>query len=173
MSKYLDTISYFTSLAQSNLMLRHNGFDDGVQRKAFISISDEEELIADIINNLADKFAVQVGFTNTSGSNDGAVNNTYTHSLRFYVKATIVYGEQSVKENSYDQAFAIAQQWQQKIMYDATVNDGCGALGFVDLGSFTCTKLPPLYDNHFGFQLTFTEQAPDASYLLPDYQNWD
>lgn len=173
MSKYIDAITYFTNLAIADTILKH-AIDEGAGlRNAFISISDEEELMASLINNLTDKFAVQVGFNGSTSNSDGGISSNHTHSLRFYAKALdYTYAEEG-KEAAFDAAYNIARHWQQKIMNDSVSGNGCGAFAYIELGSFVITKLPPLYNSHFGFQLTFTEQVEDVSYLLPDNNYWN
>jgi hypothetical protein len=155
-------------LAYRDAYLRDTAIINGVARNAFVSISDEDELLADLVNNLSDAFAVQIGFGGNTQFVDGQVMQVFKHTLRFYAKASIEDFSQPAKQAAYEKAYIIADAWRQRIMNDSVASDGCGVFGYIDLGSFAFTKMPMLYDYHYGWQLTFSEENSNQDYLTQD-----
>lgn len=180
MAIYTTRISYFESLCYQHQLVRHGHTEndaDGnpVERRGFIDVDDPMEELSSAVQNLLHyPCVVQVGFSGKLKYNEGSAQDNLTHTLYFLQKTPPREAGNfpAQLKAAYNTAERVMRDFASKMWDEWVENGNCGALGNIDLDTFTYEKLEYIADTAVGWKLTFGESPLADDIIDFDNTNW-
>lgn len=176
MSLYTDRKNFFKQLSANHYLVRYGQMDDGIVRKSFINIDNEEELAAAVINQAHFPMVVHVDFQGRPVDKSGSVRVQIINELMFLDKPiqdadmpTVDLANNAARNRSFDVMIDFIS-WMNE---EYEENGSCGPFKDINLNTFKWRMQDYISDGLLGWVLEFTDEVSAAQLLAFDENKWD
>lgn len=178
MSVYTDRKNFFKQRSEQHYLVKHNHVipdSDGLKRKSFMAIDNDEELPAATINQGHFPMVVHVGFEGRPVSKDGSIRIRNVNELMFLDKPLTTAENvttTSANDAAYNRSFSVMMDFLSWMYEEYEETGGCGPFKEFDIALCNWRMLDYVQDGFVGWSLVFSDDVKATDILVFDESKW-